>query len=201
MRLGRLTEALETSSLLIASHPSNVDLLSLRALIYSNLRQYAEAIEELNKALYYDLDDLRARKQRANLLYLTGRLTEATADYQFLASRSKGPDQAYAMLFAYISRRHAGEDADAMLKSYRSQLSSTDWPYAVLDFYLGDRTEAQLLGTARRDPVLFCEARYYVAELRLVSGDEVGGQALLRAVANECPDTLTEQKRAVEMAR
>ena len=71
------------------------------------------------------------------------------------------------MLWRYLARGRLKQDGAAELSAYAAQLKSKDWPYAVIDFYLGRRTLAEMRSAAAK-PDQKCEAEFYIAEWRLL---------------------------------
>src|SRR5205807_330489 len=102
------------------------------------------------------------------------------------------PDQAYFVLWLYLARVWAHEqDADADLESRAAKLKATEWPYPVVELYLGRRSPEETL-MASSKPDERCEAEFYIGEWQLLLDDRTAAIESLRAAANTCPRSFIE---------
>ena len=92
--------------------------------------------------------------------YGKGDFKEAAAD---LGRSIEMRDYIYTMLFRYLARTRAGETAAAELEANVSRLKTKQWPYAVVEFYLGKRSPAATLDAAKkpdeRDPAAIIQGQ------------------------------------------
>jgi len=75
-------------------------------------------------------------------------------------------------------------------------LKTKDWPYAVIDFYLGRRSLAEMRAAAST-PDEKCEAQFYVGEWLLLRGDMAEAKPLLLAAVDTCAKSSIEHTGAV----
>ena len=70
-------------------------------------------------------------------------------------------------------------------------LKASDWPYAVVELYLGQRSpEATLAAPAKADER--CEAQFYIGEWDLLRSDRTAAIEALTAAANTGPKDFVE---------
>jgi lipoprotein NlpI len=69
----------------------------------------------------------------------------------------------YSMIWRYLARERAGENGAGELEANAARLKSKDWPYAVVELYLGRRSPADVLPAASK-PDERCEAQFYIGE-------------------------------------
>ena len=94
------------------------------------------------------------------------------------------------MLFRYLARSRVGESAGSELEGNIGRLKTKEWPYAVTELYLGNRSPAETLAAAVR-PDDRCEAQFYIGEWYLLKGDRANAKAALKAAVETCPKTFT----------
>jgi len=76
-------------------------------------------------------------------------------------------------------------------------LKSTDWPYPVIELYLGRRSAADVLLVASKADER-CEAQFYNGEWQLLRGNRAAAATALQAAAADiCPKNLSEYKGAL----
>jgi lipoprotein NlpI len=102
------------------------------------------------------------------------------------------PADAYPALWLYLARTRAGDQsAAAELASNARQLTPSDWPYAVVELYLGQRTpEATLAAPTKPDDR--CEAQFYIGEWQLLRSDRPAAIESLKTAASTCPKDFVE---------
>ncbi len=102
------------------------------------------------------------------------------------------PDGAYAVLWLYLARaRGASQSAISELENNAQKLKREEWPYPVIELYLGQRT-AEVTLTAAAKPDERCEASFYVGMHHLLRNDRAAATDLLRAAVDTCPKTFIE---------
>jgi hypothetical protein len=100
------------------------------------------------------------------------------------------------MLYRYLAQSRAGEaDAFPELEANANRLTSKEWPYAVIELYLGRRTyEATLDGNT---PERRCEAQFYFAEWLALKSGAAEAETELKGIIDSCPQTSRAYKDAV----
>ena len=105
-------------------------------------------------------------------------------------------DDSYVMLFRYLARQRAGENAVAELEANAGRLKDKKWPYAVIELYLGKRSPAATLDAAGK-PDEKCEAQFYIGQWYVAKGDQAAAAAPLKVAVDTCPKTFIEYTGAV----
>jgi lipoprotein NlpI len=103
------------------------------------------------------------------------------------------PADAYPALWLYLARTRAGEAtaAAAELAANARSLKASDWPYAVVELFLGQRTpEATLAAPGKPDER--CEAQFYIGEWQLLRADQTAAIESLKTAASTCPKDFVE---------
>jgi lipoprotein NlpI len=100
------------------------------------------------------------------------------------------------MLFRYLARERLKQDGAAELGASAARLKSKDWPYAVIDFYLGLRSLAEMRAAADR-PTEKCEAEFYTGAWHLLRGSNAEARTALEAAVDTCPKHYIEYTGAV----
>jgi lipoprotein NlpI len=100
------------------------------------------------------------------------------------------------MLFRYLAQRRVGETAAAELEANAGRLKSKQWPYAVVDLYLGKRSPAATLEAAKGSSER-CEAEFYVGQWHILKGDAAAAAAAHKIAADTCPKDFHEYLAAV----
>ena len=105
-------------------------------------------------------------------------------------------DNIYAMLFRYIARKRSGERiAPLELDTNSLRLKDKEWPYPIIELYLGRRLRETVLEAASK-PAQQCEAQFYVAEWLVMRSDAAAAVPLLRGATGICPATYVEYSAA-----
>ncbi len=118
------------------------------------------------------------------------------------------PDDGYVRLWRYILQTKIGDAANARreLGDHAAKLKERAWPEAVIEFYLGNITEADLYVAAEtpseKKDVQLCDANFYAAELKLLTGSVNDAVPLLNSAETGCPvGSHQKQAAAVELKR
>jgi rhomboid protease GluP len=127
------------------------------------------------------------------LFFYNGDFERAAAD---LLRTNDLHDNAYAMLWRYLSRRRIGQDGTDELSANESRLTRKDWPHAVIEFYLGRRSLVDMR-TAASNPNERCEFAFYAGEWEFLRGDKAEAKASLQLAADTCPKTFMEYVGAI----
>jgi lipoprotein NlpI len=119
---------------------------------------------------------------------------EAAAE-SFLRATELDHD-AYSVIWRYLARQHGGANGEAELAANAERLKSKDWPYPVIEMYLGQRLPGAALSAAHR-PEDRCEAQFYIGEWYMFRGDRVAAAAAFRDAAATCPKDFNEYAGAL----
>jgi lipoprotein NlpI len=96
----------------------------------------------------------------------------------------------------YIARGRLKQDGAPELSANATRLKTKDWPYPVIDFYLGRRSLAEMRAAAAK-PVEKCEAEFYAGEWHLLRGNNFDARKALQAAADTCPKDNIEYRGAI----
>ena len=105
-------------------------------------------------------------------------------------------DDAHPMLFRFLARSRAGESAASELEANAGRLKTKEWPYAVIELYLGRRQPDAALDAASEDTER-CEAQFYIGEWHLLRDETTEAATALRVAAETCPKTFVEHDGAI----
>jgi lipoprotein NlpI len=100
------------------------------------------------------------------------------------------------MLWRYLALGRMGQDGAAELSANATRLRTKDWPYAVIDFYLGKRSLDEMHAAAGNANDK-CESAFYAGEWQLLRGNKADAKASLQIAADTCPRTFVEYHGAI----
>jgi tetratricopeptide (TPR) repeat protein len=174
-----------------------------RALAYSRNGDIGSAIRDLTDAIELDPGDAATLLLRGQLYSDKGDYDRAFADWD----RSIGVHEAhraYWLLWNYIERGRIAKNSVRWEEMRRdlaagitvAHLNKEAWPFAVIEFYLGNRSAANVM-TAAITSDERCEAQFYLGEWFLSHGENAAGTAALRIAANTCPKGFYESHGAI----
>jgi lipoprotein NlpI len=86
--------------------------------------------------------------------------------------------------------------AVAELEANAGRLKTKEWPYAVIELYLGRRSPELMLDAAGK-PDEQCVAQFYSGEWYILQNKSAEARAALRKVVETCPKTVTEYADAL----
>src|SRR5262249_52741546 len=125
------------------------------------------AIADYTNAIELNPKNVTFIKGRGYARFYKGDFSDAASD---LLRAIELKDDIYPMLFRYLARTRLGEDAASELEANADCLKNKEWPYAVIELYLGKRTLAATLDAAIR-PDARCEAQFYIGQWHLMRGN------------------------------
>ena len=105
-------------------------------------------------------------------------------------------EDAYSVIWRYLARERGGENGTAELEADAARLKSTDWPYPVIELYLGRRSPAEMLSAASKAEER-CEAQFYNGEWHLLGGNRAAAATALQAATDICSKDFVEYKGVV----
>jgi lipoprotein NlpI len=102
------------------------------------------------------------------------------------------PDNAYLVLWLYLSQVKFGDSgALTNLDANASRLVATEWPYIVVQLFLGKRSSIDILSVAKTTNEQ-CEAQFYLGEWQLMRGQRPDARAAFKSALGTCPRSFYE---------
>ena len=147
------------------------------------------AVVDYNQAIQLDPKVANYYDRRGYAFVTTGRYDAAIVDFQHSITLS--PRFAYAVLWLHIARMRSGTDDKVEFEQNSANLSTTDWPAPVVNFYLGTMTADALLAKATT-PGHRCEANFYYAEWLLAHKRDALARPHFQTAAKLCEVTFYE---------
>ena len=177
----------------IALDPKDADPYVSRGLAYYLKGELDRTIADCNKALELEPKNSAAWLMLGAARYDAGDFKGASAD---LLRSIEIDEDAYAMLYRFLAQSRAGEAAETELKANAGRLKTEEWPFAVTELYLGNRSPAATLAAAAT-PEQKCEAQFYLGQWHIVKGSRADAETALRAAVDTCPKSSTEFRAAI----
>lgn len=194
---GEYDRAIADYNRAIALKPKDAKAYSNRAGAYEAKGDFEKAAADRAKAVELDPKNAGTFTSLMTLGYAKfsiGDFKGASGDFQ-RALETK--DDIYAMLFRYLARARAGETpVAAELEANAGRLQNKEWPYAVIELYLGTRSPELTLSAAVK-PDQQCEAQFYSGEWHILGNRPGEAEALLRKAAEACPKDFIEYNAAL----
>lgn len=161
---------------------------------YGAKGEYDRAIADYGQAIRLNPKEaISAYYNRGDAYFYEGDFTAAAAD--LLRANNLKAD-AYAMLWLFLARSRAGQDGAAELSANAAQLRARDWPYPVIDFYLGRRTLDEIRAAATTSGQR-CEVTFYSGEWHLLRGEKATARTMLQNAVDTCPKNFIEYAGAL----
>jgi len=143
---------------------------------------YDRAIPDYDQATLLNPNEFGAFVNRGRAYFYRGNFRAGAAD---LLRANELQEEPYTMIWRYLARERGGENGAAELEANAARLKSADWPYPVIELYLGRRSSADLLSVAGKADQR-CEAQFYIGEWHLLRGAHAAAAAAFRAAVNAC---------------
>lgn len=105
--------------------------------------------------------------------------------------------RAHSRRIHHIVRFSLPEDLRNLAVAHVARLDGKDWPYPVIELYLGERSPAEVLSVAS-NPDEQCDAQFYTGEWHLLKGNRAAATIALQAAIDISPKDTFEYK--VELA-
>lgn len=169
---------------------------SERGLAYLSLGDNDAAMNDFSEAIAIDPANSRAYFARGRLEYAQGDFEKARADLERTVELK--PAYGYPPLWLDLALVRLGKADPKLLAGRVSAVSQKEWPWPIVEFYLGRRDEASMRAAAReaKDAATVadrtCEADYYAGALRLAEGRRDEAIPSLRKAAETCPPGFVE---------
>jgi tetratricopeptide (TPR) repeat protein len=196
-RKGDYDRAIADLTTALGMKPEDSEAIVGRGIAYGKTGDYDRAIADYDKVVAANPQDTAALSNRGYTRFYLGDFAAAAADLSRVAPMAGYP---YPGLFRFLAQSHAGQAAPD-LEPQAQQMKNRDWPYAVLELYLGRSDPAATLAAAQKSEER-CEAQFYVGEWQLVQGNRAAARERLEEAAAICPKTFIEYTGAqVELRR
>ena len=173
--------------------PKNAASYLGRGGAYEGKGDYDRAIQDYDQAIQLDPMNASAHSERGRAYFNQGNFKAAATA---LSRANELQDNAYSAIWDYLARERMGEDGMAELEAKSARLKNTDWPYPVIELYLGGRSPADVLLVARKVEER-CEAQFYNGEWQLLHGNRAEAATALQAAADVCPKNYFEYTAAL----
>jgi tetratricopeptide (TPR) repeat protein len=164
-----------------------------RGIAWKDKDNLDRAIADFSEAIRIDTDHSNAYDHRGQIYFYKGNFAAAAADFRRVDDLNGNP---YAMLWLFLAQARAGKNSAAELTADVARLKNKDWPYAVIDFYLGRRTLDEMRAAAV-NPGEKCEAAFYAGQWHLLRRQLADARPELQVAAHTCPKTFIEYSGAV----
>ena len=194
-RKGDTERALADYGEAIKIDPANAAAYNIRGDFHRSKGDYTNALANYDQAIQKQPDDLTGYSNRGLVRYYQGEFAKAVDDFKRIVDTQANP---YSTLMLYLSRARAGrkEARDELSKS-ADKLNKEQWPYPVVELFLG-RKQAAAVEAAAKTPGEKCEAQFYVGEWQLTRNAKPAAQKALQSAADNCPKDFVEYRGAVE---
>ncbi len=194
-RKGDRAGALADLDAAIAGNPTVPTLYKARADFHRAQRNYTNALGDYNQAIALQPDFVLAYGDRALLRYYMGDFAKSADDFRQVNDRQAN---AYSLLFQFLTAARAGNGkaAEEFGKAIGT-LKPADWPYPIIEVFLGKKT-AETLQKEATKPAERCEAHFYVGALQLTRDLKDQAVKELRAAVETCPEDFIESRAADE---
>ncbi|HEY0104616.1 MAG TPA: sulfotransferase [Rhizomicrobium sp.] len=194
-RLGRPSDAAAWLQRGAAAHPDRHEPFFFRGCMLVSQNRYADAVEQLRRALALQSPNLDATKPLIFALRRLSRFAEATAAAQDWARDFPRDPEAQATL-AHIAREQNLLD-EALAHARRAEALApqvVDWSIlvsrALVDLGRADQAAAELKAAAAREPDK-AAVQIHLANVLKVAGDFGQAREALRRAAELAPDELS----------
>src|SRR5262249_16183340 len=142
----------------------DADAYHLRGNAWRLKADYDRALMDYDAAINLKPSNASFYRDRGYANFDKGNFAAAAAD--MLRSNEIEAD-GYAMLARFIIRARLGQDGAAELSASAARLKGKDWPYAIIEFYLGRRSFPEM-SAAASDADERCEVEFYLGEWNLM---------------------------------
>jgi lipoprotein NlpI len=186
-RKGDYDRAIADLTTALGIKPEDSETLVGRGIAYGKTGDYDRAIADYDKIIAINPQDVAALSNRGYTRFYRGDFAEAVADLSRVAPTDGYP---YPGLFRFLAQSRAGQ-AVSDLEPLAQHMKNRDWPYEVLELYLGRRDPEATLAAAQK-PEQRCEAQFYVGEWQLAQGDRLAAKPRFEEAVGTCPKWFIE---------
>lgn len=201
---GRIYNAIGELDFAIADFGKTIELNPDNALAYGNRgdayaanREYDLAITDYDMAVELDPDYADGYANRGRAYFNSGDFEAAVPDLR----RNAQGGSVYGMLWLFVAQNKSFQDADTELAANAASLESKEWPYPLVELYLGTQSAESVFAKAGNIDER-CEAHFYIGEWHLMEDSwSAEGKSALRSAVETCPKHLYEYAGAVAAIR
>ena len=191
-KLGDPSKAIGDYTRSITIDPKFAVAYNNRGDAYRDLVELDAAIRDYTQAAELEPGNAAYRADVGYARFHKGAFREAAVD---LLRALEKTDNAYIMLFRYLSLARAGDTAEPELEANASRLKNKSWPFAVIEMLAGKRTpEATLPAAVKPDEI--CEAHFYIGEWHLLRGDKDAATRMFELATSTCKKDFLEYHAA-----
>jgi tetratricopeptide (TPR) repeat protein len=169
-----------------------------RGYVYAVQGNTDHAIPDLSEAIRLDSSYTKSFLWRGYVNSNLGNYDAAASDLGRVLVAS---DDAYAALWYFLANWRVGKQSAMALEVFASKLKPAEWPYPVVQLFLGRKAPDQVLAAAGK-PNEPCEAQFYIGAWHALRGERAAAAAPLKAAVDSCPKWFAEYHGAqVELKR
>lgn len=156
---------------------------------YKSKGEYDKAIDYYTQALAINPNFTGVFINRGTVYTAMGQYDKASADFR--DALRTNPTNMYSALLLAVAKMHKGDNAVVDELSEESKAFSREWPFQVVQYYLG-KTSEEDVAEAARDPDAkqqrgrFCEMYFYLGEWQIFHGQQMTGIESLKRAKEEC---------------
>ena len=193
-RIGVFDRAITDYTKAIELNPKDGNAYYSRGTVHDRNGEYQRAMADYAKAIELEPKNVDWIYTLSVAKFENGDFAGAAANL----SRSVDlTNDLYYILLRYLARARAGEtSALAELQARAGRFKIKNWPYAMIELYLGRRTPEQALA-AVSNPIEYCQAQFYIGQWHIVKGNAGLAAAPLQAAIATCPKDFIEFTSAV----
>jgi tetratricopeptide (TPR) repeat protein len=159
-----------------------------RGYVYAIQGDTTRALPDLSEAIRLDSSYTKSLLWRGYVNSFLGNYDAAASDLGRVLLAS---DDAYAALWYFLANWRSGKQSAMALEVFASKLKPAEWPYPVVQLFLGRKTPDQVLAAAGK-PNELCEAQFYIGAWHALRGERAAAGAPLRAAVDTCPKWFAE---------
>lgn len=190
---GDLDRAIANYNQAIRLDPNDVAAYNNRGNAWHEKGDAKRAVVDYSETTRLDPKNALGFRTRGYTYFEIGDFSSAAED--FLHANNLAND-VYAMLWRFIALERLGQDGAAELGANSVWLGTKDWPYPVIDLYLGRRS-LDAMRAAAAAPAQLCEANFYGGEWQLLHGNARDARATLLIAARQCSRDSKEYSAAM----
>jgi lipoprotein NlpI len=165
-----------------------------RGVAYYHKQDYAHAIADYNQAIEIDSKYAPAFEKRGIAYDDNKDYDHAISDYKQAIELDRR--SAYSAIWLFVASTRSGKSAHADLEANAARINHTEWPYPIIEMFLGNKTPEDILSAAT-NPNSRCEAQLYVGEWQLLQKDPGKAAPFLHKASETCPKDFVEYSRAL----
>jgi tetratricopeptide (TPR) repeat protein len=165
-----------------------------RASAYAAKGDQDRAMVGLNEAVRLDPAGGYPFANRGRAYFFVAKYDAAASD--FAQAEAAQPHYAINAIWLYLARARTGDHAAAAeLQTNAKELKETDWPYPMIELFLGGRTPEAALAVAT-GPGQSCEAQFYVGEWYVLRRENKTALQAFEVARDTCVRTYFEYQGA-----